>query len=89
MKPFKFFVITDTHYFAKSLSATGDAYKEFMEFEQKCFAETSAINEAAFEYLANQNEADTILIAGDLSFNGEKASHEEFVGLLNKLKNAG
>lgn len=89
MKPFKFFVITDTHYFAKSLSATGDAYKEFMEFEQKCFAETSAINEAAFEYLANQNEADTILIAGDLSFNGEKASHEEFVQLLGKLKDAG
>ncbi len=89
MKPFKFFVITDTHYFAKSLSASGKPYEEFMDFEQKCYAETSAINEAAFEYLANQNEVDTILIAGDLSFNGEKASHEEFVGLLNKLKNAG
>ena len=89
MKPFKFFVITDTHYFAKSLSAKGKAYEEFMEFEQKCFAETAAINEAAFEYLVNQNEADTILIAGDLTFNGEKASHEEFVQLLYKLKNAG
>ncbi len=89
MKPFKFFVITDTHYFAKSLSASGKPYEEFMDFEQKCFAETAYINEAVFDYLAKQTEADTILIAGDLSFNGEKASHEEFVQLLGKLKDAG
>ncbi len=89
MKPFKFFVITDTHYFAKSLSASGKPYEEFMDFEQKCYAETPYINDAAFDYLAKQTDADTILIAGDLSFNGEKASHEEFVTLLGKLKDAG
>ena len=89
MQPFKFFVITDTHYFAKSLSAKGKPYEEFMDFEQKCFAETPYINDAVFDYLAKQTQTDTILIAGDLSFNGEKASHEEFVQLLNKLKDAG
>ena len=89
MQQFKFFVITDTHYFAKSLSASGKAYEEFMDFEQKCFAETPYINDAVFDYLAKQTQTDTILIAGDLSFNGEKASHEEFVQLLNKLKDAG
>lgn len=89
MKPFKFFVITDTHYFAKSLSASGDAYEEFMDFEQKCYAETPYINDAVFDYLASQTETDTILIAGDLSFNGEKASHEEFSEKLQALKNTG
>lgn len=89
MKPFKFFVITDTHYFAKSLSASGKPYEEFMDFEQKCYAETPYINDAVFDYLANQTETDTILIAGDLSFNGEKASHEEFSALLKKVKDAG
>ena len=89
MKPFKFFVITDTHYFAKSLSASGDAYEEFMDFEQKCYAETPYINDAVFDYLASQTETDTILIAGDLSFNGEKASHEEFSEKLKALKNTG
>ena len=89
MKPFKFFVITDTHYFAKSLSASGKPYEDFMDFEQKCYAETPYINDAVFDYLAASDEADTVLIAGDLSFNGEKASHEEFVELLNKLKSAG
>ena len=89
MKPFKFFVITDTHYFSKSLSASGKHYEDFMDFEQKCFAETAYINDAVFDYLAKQTETDTILIAGDLSFNGEKASHEEFTALLGKVKDAG
>lgn len=89
MKPFKFFVITDTHYFAKSLSASGKPYEEFMDFEQKCFAETPYINDAVFDYLAKQTETDTIIIAGDLSFNGEKASHEEFSQLLKKVQDAG
>ena len=89
MKPFKFFVITDTHYFAKGLSASGKHYEDFMDFEQKCFAETPYINDAVFDYLEKQTETDTILIAGDLSFNGEKASHEEFVQLLGKLKSTG
>lgn len=89
MKPFNFFVITDTHYFAKSLSASGKPYEEFMDFEQKCYAETPYINDAVFDYLAASKDADTVLIAGDLSFNGEKASHEEFVTVLNKLKDAG
>ncbi len=86
MKPFKFFLITDTHYFSEKLPCHGEAYNEFMRGEQKCFAETSAINKAAFAYLGASDEADTVLIAGDLSFNGEKESHLEFVELLRKLK---
>ncbi len=89
MKELKFFVITDTHYFEHSLGCWGDAYEDFMDNEQKCFAETAAINEASFEYLANDNRADIVLIAGDLSFNGEKQSHESFGKLLKKLKNSG
>ncbi len=90
MKPLKFFVITDTHYFKNSLGAYGEAYEDFMDFEQKCFAETQAINEAVFDYLSNSDEADIVLICGDLSFNGEKESHLEFEEkLLRKLKNSG
>ena len=86
---FKFFVITDTHYFAPSLGCRGEKYHEFMQYEQKCFAETSAINKAAFEWLGNSDEADTVLIAGDLSFNGEKLSHLEFIELLKTLRAKG
>ena len=89
MKPFKFFVITDTHYFAKSLDAYGEEYERFMDFEQKCYAETPYINDAVFNYLKNSKDADCILIAGDLSFNGEKASHEEFSLKLKDLQDSG
>ncbi len=86
MKPLKFYLITDTHYFKNALGAYGDAYEEFMDGEQKCFAETQAINEAAFDYLTKATEADIILIAGDLSFNGEKESHVAFSKLLHDVQ---
>lgn len=89
MKPFKFFLITDTHYFATELGCYGEEYKNFMQFEQKCFAETEAINKAAFRWLSEAEDADTVLIAGDLSFNGEKESHLGFIRLLKELKASG
>ena len=86
MSEFRFFLITDTHYFAEKLGCRGEAYKEFMKYEQKCFAETQKINEAAFRFLNGTDLADTVLIAGDLSFNGEKESHLGFIELLKDLK---
>ncbi|MBR4726853.1 MAG: metallophosphoesterase [Clostridia bacterium] len=86
MDPVKFYLVTDTHYFKNSLGAYGREYEEFMDSEQKCFAETQAINEAVFDWLTTADEADTILIAGDLSFWGEKESHEAFTKLLRDCK---
>lgn len=89
MKKFKFFVITDPHYFSENLKAYGEAYEAFMDTEQKCYAETAAINKAVNEYLKNNNEADTIIVAGDLSFNGEKQSHIDYSKELKQLKDSG
>lgn len=89
MKSTSFYLITDTHYFKNSLGAYGEGYDEFMRFEQKCFAETQAINQSVIEWLKNADEADNVLIAGDLSFNGEKESHHDFVKLLQQLKSSG
>ena len=86
MKPLKFYLVTDTHFFKNSLGAYGEAYEEFMDFEQKCFAETESINRAVFSYLEDAKEADILLIAGDLSFNGEKESNEAFSQLLHEFK---
>ncbi|MBQ7689319.1 MAG: metallophosphoesterase [Clostridia bacterium] len=86
METFNLLLVTDTHYFASKLGCRGEAYREFMRFEQKCFAETQSINNAAFALLNETELADTVLIAGDLSFNGEKESHLEFLELLKNLK---
>ena len=89
LKQTKFYLITDTHYFKNSLGAYGEEYERFMDFEQKCFAETQSINEAVIDWLKKADEADTVLIAGDLSFNGEKESHIAFTKLLGELKDSG
>ena len=86
MEPFRLILLTDPHYFSSKLGCRGEKYEEFMQYEQKCFAETQAINEAAFRWLNGTDLADTVLIAGDLSFNGEKQSHLEFIELLRELK---
>lgn len=89
MDELKFYLITDTHYFEPSLGAYGEAYENRMDTEQKCFAETAAINRAVFRYLEEAKEADIVLIAGDLSFNGEKESHKGMLKLLEGLKASG
>lgn len=82
----KFIVITDTHFFKASQGAKGEAYEKYMQTQQKCYAETEAINEAVFEFLAKTDLADTILIAGDLSNDGDKQSHLAFIKLLEKVQ---
>lgn len=89
MKELKFYVMADPHYFASVLGCSGDEYEDFMHYEQKCFAETESINKSVFEFLKKADEADIILIAGDLIFNGEKKSHEGFLKLLYSLKEHG
>ncbi len=89
MDKFNFIVLTDTHFFKNSLGATGKEYDEFMRFEQKCFAETESINQSVFNWLNKTDLADTVLIAGDLSFNGEYESHLGFIELLKKLRDSG
>lgn len=89
MKELKFYLLTDPHYFAAELGCSGELYDDFMHYEQKCFAETQSINESVVNYLKSADEADIILIAGDLSFNGEKESHKQFTELLHSLREAG
>ncbi len=89
MKELKFYVMADPHFFATELGCSGDEYEDFMHYEQKCFAETESINKSVFEFLKKADEADIVLIAGDLIFNGEKKSCEGFLRLLYSLKESG
>jgi 3',5'-cyclic AMP phosphodiesterase CpdA len=79
----KFYHITDTHHYAVTALGTSD------EEDQKCMNESGAILDAAFEKLAAQEEIDIILLSGDLTNNGERPSHTEFIEKLYRLKTAG
>lgn len=89
MKELKFYLMADPHFFDTDLGCSGKEYEDFMHYEQKCFAETESINRSVFDFLKKADEADIVLIAGDLIFNGEKKSHEKFLKLLYELKNSG
>lgn len=89
MKELKFYVMADPHFFASVLGCSGEEYEDFMHYEQKCFAETESINNSVFEFLKKADEADIVLIVGDLIFNGEAESHKGFLKLLYSLKESG
>jgi hypothetical protein len=89
MKSLNFYLVTDTHYFDTSFSASGTAYERRSRTDQKCVAETGAIIDAGFEQIANDKDTEIILIPGDLVYRGEYQSHIGFREKLYKLKEQG
>lgn len=69
-------VIADIHYFSPSLGSTGRAYELRSGSDQKCLAESGAVVDAAFGKLA-ASDTDAVLIAGDITNDGERCCHEE------------
>lgn len=85
MQTYKFTVIADTHHYSKTLGTSGKAYELRSGSDQKCLAETSELIDAAFEQIA-ASDTQAVLIAGDLTNDGERVSHEEFREKLYRLK---
>jgi 3',5'-cyclic AMP phosphodiesterase CpdA len=77
--------IADTHHYSKTLGTTGRQYELRSGSDQKCLGETGDIIDSAFEKIAN-SDTDCVLIAGDVSNDGEMVSHIEFREKLYKLK---
>lgn len=85
----KFYLVTDTHYFSPELKASGEAYDSYMRREQMCLAENCAIVRSTFAQIAADSSTDIVIIPGDLTKNGEKASHISFIKELERLRDAG
>lgn len=83
---FRFAVIADPHHYAPCLGVGGAAYARREGSDQKCLKETGAILDAVFQKLGDDPRLDAVLLAGDLTNNGERASHEEMLEKLVKLK---
>lgn len=76
MNPLKLCVIADTHYYDASLGTSGGAYRLRSASDQKCLAETDAILSAAFRKIA-ESDCNAVLLAGDLTNDGERICHEK------------
>ncbi len=77
--------IADTHHYSKTLGISGSAYERRSATDQKCLAETGAIIDAALKIIS-QSDTDALMIVGDVSDDGERASHEEMLEKLYKFK---
>ncbi|MCC8073349.1 MAG: metallophosphoesterase [Clostridiales bacterium] len=77
--------IADTHHYSKTLGTTGRQYELRSGSDQKCLAETGDIIDAAFKQIAD-SDTQAVLIAGDVSNDGEMVSHLEFRKKLYELK---
>ncbi len=78
-------LVADLHYYSRSLGDSGSAYEMRSKTDQKCLAESGAIIDSAFEILKN-SDADAVLIAGDITNNGERVSHAEIKEKLLELQ---
>ena len=77
-------VIADIHHYSEKLGNTGRAYELRSGSDQKCLAESGAVVDSTFEMLA-ESDIDAVLIVGDITNDGERASHEEILAKLKKL----
>lgn len=85
MSKARFAVIADTHYFSPTLTDAGRAYELRSDSDQKCLLESGAIIDSAFKKLALDETIDSVLICGDLTCDGETASHNEMLEKLDFL----
>ena len=81
----KFAVIADPHYYSEKLGCSGEAYERRAGSDQKMLAPSKGTVAAALEAVKN-SDAQFLMIAGDLSNDGELCSHEEIREMLYDFK---
>ncbi len=81
---YKIAIVADLHHFSKQLQDGGKAFHLRESAAQTCLAESDEIIDAAFAQLA-AGDCGSVLIAGDMSNDGEKVCHEEVRAKMQKL----
>ena len=81
----KFAVIADPHYYSEKLGCEGSAYERREGSDQKMLIKSKGTISAALREIKN-SDAEFLMIAGDLSNDGERCSHEEIREMLYEFK---
>ena len=80
---------TDMHYMAQELTDHGPAFTDMVEHgDGKVVPYISEIMEAFLDEVIIQKPG-ALILSGDVSFEGERLSHEELAGKLRRVKEAG
>ena len=84
----KIMVISDPHLLAPSLAGDGKAAKHLASSDMKLVLESDQIVARMVDEIIKE-KPQLLLITGDLTFNGARASHERVVSHLARLEKAG
>lgn len=84
----KFAILSDPHYCNDILIDDGEAFNKYLISNPKLFHESDAIMKAAVDAIIAA-KVDFVLVAGDMTKDGEVTNHDAMVGHFNKLKKAG
>jgi 3',5'-cyclic AMP phosphodiesterase CpdA len=83
-----FIVVSDLHTYDPSLGTEGKAFEEYISADRKLLKESVELLETASGLIKNEN-ANFVLIPGDLTKDGERASHELVAQYLKQLEASG
>jgi len=85
---YKIMVISDIHLLAPSLIDGGQAARQLEKSDMKLVTFSNLIMQRMVDDIIKA-KPQLLLISGDLTFNGERASHEQLVKHLQRLENSG
>ena len=87
--PVTLFVATDLHYLAPALTDHGPCFERSITYgDGKVMAYSEELVEAFVTQVIDRHP-DALILSGDLSFNGERASHEALADKLARVEAAG
>jgi UDP-2,3-diacylglucosamine pyrophosphatase LpxH len=84
----RFVVFSDPHIFAHELGTEGAAFEEYLNNDRKMLKESQLIMQSLINNIA-QERADFVLVSGDLTKDGELASHDLMAANLAKIEASG
>lgn len=87
--PYRIMIATDLHYLSPELTDNGNF---FMELVKNGDGKAVMYSEELVEALVRcglKEKPDVLVLSGDLTFNGEKKSHQDLTKKLRKLRDAG
>jgi hypothetical protein len=87
--PVRLAIFSDPHVFEPSLGTAGPAFQQYIAGDRKLIAESSSIMDAVVRDLRSEAGLDVVLVAGDLTKDGELASHLLVAKQLRRLEQSG
>lgn len=85
----KIIVATDTHYLSERINDKGKAFSDMVNSSDGKLVQYCDEIFSAFADEVVNAQPDVLILSGDLTFNGEKASHEDFVNKLKEIQAKG